>query len=97
MVMANQTMAGITSFGVFPVVASFGTGYVRSPDYSKGPNTWLAQNPPLEQMTDSIVLMKEPNLLMAGVIKEMWQKENGQDLVLEWFRNDTFCNGLTCL
>jgi len=97
MVMANQTMAGITSFGVFPAVASFGTGYARSPDYRKAPNKWLAQDPPLEQVANNIVLMKEPNRLMAGVIKKMWQRENGQDLVLEWFQNDTFCDGLTCL
>lgn len=97
LVMANQTMAGITSFGVFPVLSSFGTGYVRRPDYRKAPNKWLNQEPPLDQVVDNLVLMDEPNRLMAGSIKGMWKRENGQEIVLEWFKNDTFCDGLPCL
>jgi hypothetical protein len=31
MIMANQSIAGMSTFGVFPVLATFGTGYLRSP------------------------------------------------------------------
>ena len=91
MIMANQTMAGITTFGVFPVVAAFGTGYIRKPNFSRAPSQWLVKQPPLERVTDNIVLMKEPNRLMAGKVRSMWEQENGQGAVLEWFKNDTIC------
>jgi hypothetical protein len=31
MIMANQTIVGITSFAVFPAMTSFGNGYIRKP------------------------------------------------------------------
>jgi hypothetical protein len=96
MIMADQTMAGISSFGVFPSLASFGTGYIRKPDYRKGPNQFLI-NPPIDQIVDNVVFMEEPNRLMAGTVKRMFQRPNGQDEVLEWFKNDSFCNGTPCL
>ena len=94
MVMANQTIVGITTFGVFPAIASFGTGYIRKP-LKKGPNQFL-MNPPIDQLADNVILMDEPNLLMAQTVRAMFQKPNGQDLVLEWFKNDTYCNGPAC-
>jgi hypothetical protein len=32
MIMAQQAISGISSFGVMPAVATFGTGYIRTPD-----------------------------------------------------------------
>jgi hypothetical protein len=96
MIMANQAIVGITSFGVFPAISSFGTGYIRKPLY-KGPNQFL-MNPPLDQLADNIVLMDDPDLLMAPTVRDIFLKlPNGQDLVLEWFKNDTYCNGLASL
>jgi hypothetical protein len=95
MVMANQTIVGITSFGVFPAIACFGTGYIRKPDYKIGPNQFLI-NPPIDQLADNVVLMEEPNRLMAGTVRAMFKRPTGQELVLEWFKNDTYCNGLPC-
>jgi hypothetical protein len=92
MIMANQTIGGITSFGAFPTIASFGTGYIRKP-FDKGPNQFL-MNPPIDQLADNIILMEEPNLLMARTVQIMFQDPTGQDLLLEWFKNDTYCNGL---
>ena len=36
MILANQTIAGISSFGVFGPIANFGMGYVRKPGTSRG-------------------------------------------------------------
>jgi hypothetical protein len=87
MIMANQSMAGVTTFGVFPVISSFGTGYIRKPDSgnTRVPNQWL-NNPPVDQLADNIVLMEEPNLLTAPRFQKMW-KEKGQEHVLEWLKN----------
>jgi hypothetical protein len=90
MVMAKQTIVGITTFGVFPAIASFGTGYIRKP--IKGPNQFL-MHPPIDQLVDNVILMDEPNLLMVGTSQAVFQHPTGQDLVLEWFKNDTYCTG----
>jgi hypothetical protein len=87
MVMANQTIVGISSFGVFPAVATFGTGYLRRPDYRKAPNMWLL-NPPIDELTDNVVLFEEPKRIMAWTIKGLWET-HGEKGVLEWFWNDT--------
>jgi hypothetical protein len=95
MVMANQTIVGITSFGVFPAIASFGTGYIRRPDYKKGPNQFL-MNPPIDQLADNVILMDEKDRLMAATVRKMFQQPTGQGLVLEWFKNETYCHGPFC-
>ena len=87
MIMANQTIAGISSFGVIPAVSTFGTGYIRKPDYHKAPNMWLI-NPRIDELTDNIILFDEPNKIMVGAMKGLWQNE-GERGVLEWFWNDT--------
>jgi hypothetical protein len=91
MVMANQTIAGISTFGVFPAIASFGTGYIFKPfgKRLRGPNQFL-MNPPIDQLADNVILIEEPNLLMVKTARAMFRKPAGQDLVLEWFKNDTF-------
>ena len=87
MIMANQTIAGVSSFGVIPAVSTFGTGYIRKPDYPKAPNQWLIK-PRIDELTSNIVLFDEPNRIMVGQIKGMWLNQ-GETSVLEWFWNDT--------
>lgn len=83
MIMANQTVIGITSFGVFPGVTTFGTGYIRYPDYMKAPNRWLLTSPILKHV-NNVKLIEEPRL-MAGRAKGMYGS-NGSALI-EWFEN----------
>jgi hypothetical protein len=86
MIMANQTVAGISSFGVFPAIATFGTGYIRKPDYDRAPNSWLIF-PPIDQIADNIVLFDEPKRITTGAIGQLWQEE-GEEGVLKWFWDD---------
>jgi hypothetical protein len=96
MVLANQTIAGITTFAVFPVIACFGTGYIRRPDKTSIENSWLV-NPRLDHLmnnttattNNSLVLMKEPNILMARQIAKLWKEPYGQEKILAWFRNSS--------
>jgi hypothetical protein len=97
MVMANQALVGLTSFGVFPAMATFGTGYVRKPIRWPGPNQFL-MNPPIDQLTDNVVLMDDPDLLMADTVRVLFGRgPTGRDLILEWFKTDNFCNGIASL
>ena len=97
MIMANQTIVGISSFGVFPALTSFGIGYIRKPDHLKQPNQWLL-SPLVDAASNDIALIAEPNILWVSQL-EILRNMGGEPKVLEWFRNDSFClntEGLTC-
>jgi hypothetical protein len=91
MIVANQTIAGISTFGVFPAIASFGTGYVRLPDETSPTNKWLLNPERMDTtiMKDGLVLMEEPNVLMVRKVRMLWEEENGKEKILQWFRNAT--------
>jgi hypothetical protein len=87
MIMANQTIAGISSFSAIASVVTFGTGFIRYPEYSKGPNQWLIR-PRIDKIVDNVVLFDEPDKIMVSTIKQLWETQ-GKRGVLEWFMNDT--------
>jgi hypothetical protein len=84
MIVAKQTVIGITSFGVFAGLASFGDAYIRLPDFAKAPNQWLLQMG--HQLPSNIHLIQEPKL-MASVCKQRWGTDGA--LILGWFQNYT--------
>jgi hypothetical protein len=88
MIMANQTIAGISSFGVIPAIATFGTGYLREPDYPRAPVSWVLR-PRIDELADNIVLFKEPRFMKAVEMKDLWETQ-GETGVLKWFWDDTF-------
>lgn len=87
LIMANQTFASITSFGVFPVVATFGTGYIKKPDFPKVPNKWI---PLTSEMYDDIIMMDEREVLMAGTTLGWLRQPNGMERVIYWFKTEDF-------
>ena len=87
MVFSNQTIVGISTFGVFPAIGTFGTGYIRRPDFPEAPNQFLVQ-PRLDQMADNVVLIEEPKIIMCAQIYSLWETGKA-DGVLNWFWNDT--------
>jgi hypothetical protein len=87
MIMANQTIAGVSSFPLVPAMATFGYGYIRKPTRS-GEFGWLVA-PPVDQLADNIFLMDEPELLMSATLVQLWDNDaNGEAKILEWFQND---------
>ena len=86
MTMSNQTIVGISTFGVFPAIGTFGTGYIRKPDFPEAPNQFLVQ-PRLDQMADNVVLFDEPTRIMCAEIQKLWLS-GGADGVVDWFWND---------
>jgi hypothetical protein len=87
MIMARQVVIGISSFGVFPAVATFGQAYIRRPDYARAPNRWLLNNPSIDSVAPYVQLVDEPKL-MAVTCKNKWSATNGT-AVLNWFQNYT--------
>jgi hypothetical protein len=85
MILANQSIAGISTFGVFPAIASFGTGYIRRPDAKSRTNGWLL-HPPLNKLVKNLELMVEPNFLRVRDVRKVWKLDNGEQEILNWFR-----------
>jgi hypothetical protein len=90
MIMAKQVIVGIGSFGVFPALATFGTGYIRKPDYDVAPNRWPL-SPPADELYANVVLFEEPNRLMTYQVKKLRELPGRDENVLDWFRNNTYC------
>ena len=93
MIMANQTIVAISTFGVFPAIASFGTGYIRRPDLGQrtdaatkmsAVNQWLLQQPRVDRQGE-LELYSEPDILMVREAKRLWE-EGGAEKILSWFR-----------
>jgi hypothetical protein len=97
MIMANQTVAGMSSFGVFAVVATFGTGYIRKKT-KQGSYQWIERSPRIDEKLDNIFLVKEPNVLKGSDIRGLWDNA-GKSKVLAWFRDESLtvrCSNTSC-
>ncbi|GAX12608.1 hypothetical protein FisN_13Lh069 [Fistulifera solaris] len=84
MILAQQIVSPISTFSVVPALATFGTGYIREPDFEKAPN-WFLLHPNVSTLVDNVYLIQEP-VLMAAELKKMWG-DNGS-AVLDWFQNE---------
>ncbi|CAB9512350.1 expressed unknown protein [Seminavis robusta] len=87
MVMAKQLVVGITTFSLFPAVASFGHSYIKKPDHEFAANTWMMgdeETPPVEEIFPNVHIVEEPNILTSAV-KTLWGQDDG-DTVLKWFQ-----------
>ena len=89
MILANQTMTAVSSFGVFPIVAAFGRGYIAAPNFDKAPNDWLLDRSLQADLEGKVeLIMDDPgSRIMVKDMRSMWSQ--GQDKVLAWFRNET--------
>lgn len=83
MIMAKQTITAISTFSVVPALATFGSGYIREPDFDKAPN-WFLMHPNVSTLVDNVYLIQEP-VLMAAELKKMWGDDGSA--ALEWFQN----------
>jgi hypothetical protein len=88
LIMANQTIAGISStFGVFPTTATFGTGYLSSPERNQTAlrTRWMVEEF-ANQRVDNIVLVEGNPHAKVSTILRMWETQ-GAESVVEWFRS----------
>lgn len=87
MIMAKQVIGAMSTFSVFPVVGSFGTGYFLRP-WQYGPSTWLNKYHPfiVDPLTgkSNVVLFDEEKLALGAFTRELWESE-GEEAVLAWF------------
>ena len=92
LVLANQTVGAMSTFSVFPMVGSFGTGYYLYPR-DADPSKWLRhwEYPVSKVATEGkgIVLFDESKLLYGSTARDMWDA-HGEDVVLQWFRKGKY-------
>jgi hypothetical protein len=92
-VMANQSIGAMSTFSVFPILGTFGTGYYLRPK-RKDPSMWLIHGQyPITEMdpnnASNLVLFDESNLLLGSHAKALWH-QHGEDVVLQWFRTGSY-------
>ena len=95
LVLANQTICGMGStFCATPALAAFGSAFLRSPKgFLVTTNLWVVQDPilpPLDQIVDNFFLMDDAQRLPVELLRNTWQGENGNELVLRWFQDENF-------
>jgi hypothetical protein len=84
MVMANQTIGAMSTFSVFPILATFGTGYFMKPKRGS-PNSWLSHFKG-HGTSSNLVLFAEKNVMVGSQTRELWDS-SGEAAVLDWFRS----------
>ncbi|GKY96589.1 hypothetical protein MPSEU_000618500 [Mayamaea pseudoterrestris] len=71
MILAQATIAGISTFGVFASIASFGTGYIRRPDEQSATNEWLVHPKPLDEIISSDGTLNRPQRQVQEQVKQL--------------------------
>jgi hypothetical protein len=87
MIFAKQVIVGISTFGIMPAVATFGTSYVRIPGHPNEVNQWILK-PRIDTIVDNVIFIEDPKVAVEH-IKALWEQE-GENGVLAWFWNDTW-------
>jgi hypothetical protein len=90
LVMAKQAVSGVSTFAVFPTIATFGIGYVYAPAFALCVNQWVIQ-PRLDEIAvpkGQIVLLDEEHYLLSPAVHLLWDNEKEGGKVIDWFRQD---------
>lgn len=86
MVLANQTVGCLSTFTIYPVLATFGTGYYLrpTPGYS---SSWVtdSQHPVMNSANVDNFELFDDNLLHIPDVKKLWDSQ-GEEAVIEWLR-----------
>lgn len=85
MIMAEQTVTGISTFGVFAGAAAFGSSYIFKPNFDSCVNQWLVRDPAIDQIVDNVVLIEEPHMLVKD-FRDLWHTQ-GPESALEWLNS----------
>ena len=92
MVLARQVIGSMSTFSIFPILSTFGTGYYLRPRMYD-PSMWLSHRSyPVSNFINrpnSFVLFDDANVMLGSQTKNLWDK-HGEDVVLEWFRTGNY-------
>ena len=88
MVMAKQVVGSMSTFSIYPVIGTFGTGYYMRPK-SVDPSCWVENDMyPVSIIQDlRTVIFDEDHTLLGRDPRELWNN-HGDDVILQWFRNE---------
>jgi hypothetical protein len=88
MIMANQTIVGVSSFNIMPAISTFGTSYMHLPRSNHTSQVSWLSNPRIDTLINNVILFDDPNVISARNMKQLW-KNDGEIGVLNWFWNDS--------
>ena len=80
MIMAKQVVAGVSSFGLFPGLTTFGTAHLLPQ---------LHLHPDLPSLDSRVEILDKEPFLSCTQQHDLWDQttNNGEPLILDWFRN----------
>ena len=86
MVMAKQVIGSMSTFSIYPVFGTFGTGYFLRPK-KIDPSFWASNNiyPVAKIWNTRTVMFDESTKLLGAQTRDLWDGY-GDDAVLQWFR-----------
>jgi hypothetical protein len=90
MVMAKQVVGSMSTFSIYPIIGTFGTGYYLRPKIND-PSYWAANSIyPVSKIWDlRTVIFDETTKLLGAQTKNLWDTY-GDDVVLQWLRTGSY-------
>ena len=90
MVMAKQVVGSMSTFSIYPIIGTFGTGYYLRPKLND-PSYWAENNIyPVTKIWDiRTVIFDEDAKLLGTKTRDLWDAY-GDDVVLQWFRTGNY-------
>ena len=92
MIAAKHTVVGgVSTFGAYAALASWGRAVVIAPDFDHAPGKWLlAWEKSRTEDDASMVMVHDPHpLLLPDAIRLWWMTKGGKDAMIEWLTDDT--------
>ena len=88
MVLAKQVVGSMSTFSIYPIIGTFGTGYYLRPK-EIDPSCWLQNDMyPVSKIQElRTVIFDDNNTLLGRDPRELWNSR-GDDFILQWFRNE---------
>ena len=88
-VLANESVGAMSTFSLFPILGSFGNGYVLRPK-NADPSGWMINpNYPIDTVSNTIKLFDETNLLLGPRARNIWD-EYGYETIMQWFHTGKY-------
>jgi hypothetical protein len=87
MIMANQTVVGISAFSAYAALAAFGTSYVPIPNGHSA--NFILNYEPSHLLPPNVIRFYDARIIMVADLKKLWESNDATERVLEWFWNDT--------
>ena len=92
MIVAKQVvLGGVSTFGVYAALASYGQAIMIAPDFPHAPGRWLLKWEKIKKIDDNVTIIHDPSPLIITQAQYLWwHADGGQEAMIEWLTSDCF-------